>query len=292
MSPKRDPYQLVTDKIIAALERGVAPWVKPWHALAGGGTLRNALSKRPYHGINVWLLASEGRADPRWLTFRQAKQLGGSVRRGEHGTQVVFWKMLRREEEIDGEKSVKTFPMLRLYTLFNVEQCDIDLGQAEDRAVLPEVERDAVLEDFLRQTGANIRPGGTRAAFSPVLDYIMIPRPETFCDTGAYYATLLHELTHWTGHPSRLDRTFGRRFGDLAYAAEELVAEMGSAFLCQRFEVDGKLQHPQYIGNWLKALRDDKRAVFTAASAARKACQLLYERSGYPDLAEAEEVAA
>ncbi len=274
---KRDPYQAVTDRIVAALEKGVAPWVRPWRSLGAAGALRNAVSDRAYNGINVLLLALEPYTDPRYVTFKQARQLGGHVRKGEHGTQIVFWKMLKRS--VEGEPD-KTFPMLRLYTVFNVAQCE-ELELAElSTDPLPEPERDGACERFVTGTGADVRYGRGQAFYDRIGDFIGLPDRSAFKDAGALYATAFHELTHWTGSTDRLDRTKGKRFGDDAYAFEELVAELGSAFLCQRFQVDGTLQHTAYLANWRKALKGDSRFIFSAASYARKACEWMYEQAG------------
>lgn len=279
-----DPYQQITDRIVAALEQGTPPWVKPWRQLGSGARLRNAVSHRPYHGINVFLLMAEPYADPRWLTFKQAKQLGGSVRKGEHGTKIVFWKMLRVKDE-EREGKLKTIPLLKLYTVFNVEQCDGLKLKDREEPKLAEHERDEQLDAFVAATEARIiEDAGDRACYIPSLDRIEMPALGAFKDRGAFYATELHELTHWTAHKDRCDRDLSGRFGNEAYAMEELVAELGAAFLCQRFEVDGTLQHESYIASWLKVLKEDKRAIFTAASKARKACQWLYEKTGTPDL--------
>ena len=181
-------------------------------------------------------------------------------------------------------------PFLRHYTLFNVDQCE-DIGLATPTLdQLPEPERDAQCEAFLKATGADIRHGGSQAFYKRrPLDWIQLPHAKAFKDMGAYYGTAFHELTHWTGAKSRCDRDLSTRFGSDAYAAEELVAELGSAFLCQRMAVDGTLQHPEYLGNWLAVLKGDKRAIFTASSKARQACEYLM---GLAEKAEAGEAVA
>lgn len=286
---KPDAYEQITARIVAALEAGVVPWVKPWRALGHAGTLRNATSERPYHGINVWLLGMEAYADPRWLTFKQARALGGSVRKGQHGTRIVFWRFLEREETNGaGEKKRKRFPMLKTYHVFNVEQCD-ELGKldvpADDVEPVPPAILDAEVARFVDATRANITHGGGRACYSPTTDGITLPKPETFTDVPSYHSTALHELVHWTGSPARCDRSAGMkgRFGTHAYAAEELVAELGSAFLCQRFQIDGKLQHAEYLDNWLRVLKSDKRALFAASSRAKKGARFLYDLTGFAE---------
>ena len=207
----------------------------------------------------------------------------GHVRKGEKGSLVIFWKRLLVADREDPDKS-RVVPMLRHYTVFNVDQCEgLELaGGTIDQ--LPEPDRDARCETFLGATGADIRHGGSRAFYSRrPLDYIQLPHAKAFEDIGAYYGTAFHELTHWTGDEDRSPRTKGKRFGDEDYAREELVAELGAAYLCQRFSVDGTLQHPEYIADWLQALRNDKRAIFQAASRARQACEYLDEVTGWTD---------
>ncbi len=284
--PRRDIYQEVTDRIVSALQKGVAPWVRPWRTVGVSGDLRNALTDRSYHGINVMLLTlamAEGRyEDPRWTTYRQARKLGGHVRKGEEGTLVILWKPIKIEaEDAESGHEPKSVPVLRHYTVFNIAQCEgLDLPSSTVD-LLPEIERDVRCETFLEATKADIRYGGSVACYMRrPRDYIRLPQPEAFDDLATYYATAFHELIHWTGDESRSPRTFGKRFGDADYAREELVAEFGSAFLCQQFQVDGTLRHPEYIGSWTKALKDDKRAIFSTASMARKACEFLARLTG------------
>lgn len=279
MAGKFDLYETVTDTIVAALEKGVVPWVKPW---TSAGVHRNGESQRAYNGINPLLLeiASIGRgwSSREWYTFSAVKRKDAMVRKGESGTLVTFWKFIKKEDET-------TFPLLRFYKVFNREQID---GLPEEKAAAP---TDFVpmenADVFVNGLGADIRHGGDRAFYIPREDYIGMPKPETFVDRGAYYATLFHELTHWTGHQSRKDRDLRGRFGTETYAMEELVAELGAAFLCDIHGVDGKLQHPEYIGNWLKKLREDKRAIFTASKAAREAVEWMTGTSSVDEQEEA-----
>lgn len=276
MATTRDIYQEITDRIIEALEQGVVPWIQPWTSTKPQGLPANASTERPYNGINVvllWLTAMErGYSDHRWLTFKQSTALGGTVRKGEKGTLITFWRILKRPNE-KGE--LETLPILRHYTVFNVQQTE---GLDLTAEALPEVD---LGEDFprahqlLQDTGAHVADGAM-ASYIPSLDLIRMPPAAAFTSLGAYWATLLHELTHWTGAPERLARPHQGRFGDEAYAFEELVAEMGSAFLCAQVGVPLEgLQHPGYIDHWLKVLRDDKRALIRAASQARKASEFL-----------------
>lgn len=278
-SAPRDVYQEVTDRIVKALEEGVAPWVRPWASLEFP---RNGGSKRPYNGINVfllWLTAQErGYRSADWFTYNQAHALGGQVRKGERGTLVTLWKLLHKrdgETTLDAEQrgGNKTL-LLRHFVVFNREQID-GLEAPAEEAPRHAWERDLAVETFVRATGARITEGGARACYIPSTDEIQIPPLDTFVSRERFYSTELHELTHWTGHPSRLARDFSGAFGSPAYAREELVAEMGAAFLCAALGVEGRLQHPEYIGNWIQVLKDDKKAVFRAASQARQVAEFL-----------------
>lgn len=289
---KRDVAAEVTARIIEALEAGTAPWVRPWKsgvgpdAEFGGGLMpSNAITGRCYRGINVLILwaaaTSKGYSDSRWLTFNQAKAAGGSVRKGERASQIVFWKWLVKDE---GKPTEKRIPMARTISLFNVAQCDgLDLAAP---APMPEHEAGAA-DRLAEQAGAVVRRGGDRAFYAPGADFIQMPVAEAFATRSDYESTLLHELTHWTGAANRLDRTFGKRFGDAAYAAEELVAELGSAFLCARLGIEGKLQHAEYLATWVEVLRSDKHAIFTAAREAEKAAALLCPESEESEVEEA-----
>jgi len=287
-APRRDLYAEVTGRIVSALERGVAPWVRPWSS--ADATYRNGLTGRGYHGLNPLLLSiaslEKGWTDARFLTYRQAQEAGGHVRKGEHATTIVFWKQfLKIEADPDtGERTKRVIPVLRSFAVFNVEQCDeLDPARlARPAAPIVEHERDAECERFIGGTGATIRHGGARVCYSPDADLIQLPPLGTFKDAGAYYSTAFHELTHWTGRDGRAPRDLSGRFGSHKYAAEELVAELGSAFLCERFRVDGTLQHPGYLASWLACLRADNRAIFTAASKARIAAEYLLGAAGYP----------
>lgn len=271
---KRDIYQEVTDRIIEALEAGAAPWVKPWKAGSGSAELpHNAISGNNYKGINTLLLwgAGIGFSSNTWLTFKQAKDLGGCVRKGEKGTQVIFFKMLPTKDKVTGKDGV--IPMLKSYTVFNSEQCD-DLKPGKVPA--PVVTNDTTALTLARDNGATVAHGGDRACFIPSADVINMPPQSAFTDPNQYESTLLHELTHWTGHKSRLDRLKGDKFGSETYAFEELVAEIGSAMLCAHMDVPHEeLQHVDYVANWLKVLKGDKKAIFKAAKLAQAASESL-----------------
>jgi len=284
----QDLYQSVTDKIIAALESGVAPWVRPWNSSAlHGGMPYNALSGKPYRGINIPLLACSPYASNGWLTFKQAKDLGANVRKGDHGSLIVFFKPFQvvNKNATSDEKVMKTIPVLKCFHVFNLEQID---NLPERLTVKREPIPPMPAADLLCQ--ATIVHGGDRACYSPAHDVIRMPQPGQFRSLTEYQATALHELTHWTGHTSRMAREYGKKFGDQAYAREELVAEMGAAFLCARCGLDGQLQHPEYIANWLKVLKEDKRAILTAASHAQKAVDFILREQ--VEVEESETVAA
>lgn len=279
--PKIDIHQEVTDKFIAALEAGTKPWEKDW---------LNAMPTRStgeeYRGINVLLLSMSGAAkqcgNPHWITFKQAKELGGKVRKGEKGTRIVFYKKLaiHDPENPKADDSGKVqIPMLRHYTVFNVEQID---GLPSGKFPLPnpamsDEMRDAVAEEALRSCGAEIREAGSGAFYDRIGDYVQLPEFSMFKSVGGYLATLAHELTHWTGAAHRLDRTKGKRFGDSDYAFEELVAEIGAAFICARLGIAGDHfeSHAAYVSSWLKALKDDKKLIFKAAALAQTAADMV-----------------
>lgn len=281
---KRDLYTEVSARIIAELEKGAAPWVKPWRPIAGSNVPQNAATGRPYSGCNVVLLwmacAGRGWSSPRFLTFKQALEAGGNVRKGEHGTKVYFVKQLAvKKPNATDDDDVRHIPMLREYTVFHVSQCDnlperVVIGRGAPKTTN---ERDTEAEEFVAATGADFREGagGDRAFYTSGGDFIAMPTFAAFKSSDNYYATAFHELVHWSGAKHRLDREFGKRFGDRAYAAEELVAELGAAFLCAEFGFAGDLRHAGYIADWIRLLKDDPRAIFTAASKAQAAADYM-----------------
>jgi antirestriction protein ArdC len=285
-SARPDLYARVTDAIVAGLEAGVRPWTQPWTTAGRSGPVSRPLRAcgQPYSGVNVLLLWSEalarGFAAPTWMTFRQAQALGGQVRRGEHGAIVVYANRIRRTEATPQGEVERSIPFLKAYTVFNVEQIDglpdADRPGAEPGAPERRIPR---AEAFFAAAGAQVRYGGDLACYVLEADLIRMPSPAAFLDLVDFYATLAHECVHWTRHPSRLDRDFGRRrWGDAAYAREELVAELGAAFLCADLGLDltPRRDHADYIGDWLGVLRDDKRFVFQAAAFAQRACDYLH----------------
>jgi antirestriction protein ArdC len=272
-----DVYARVTAKIVADLEAGTAPWHRPWSAGHTEGRIVRPIRHdgTPYRGINTIMLWAEaqakGYARSQWMTFQQAKTLGGSVRKGEHGTLVVFASSFVKTETNDaGEDNDRTIPFLKGYTVFNVEQCDGLPPRFGDAPVAPSVpigERIAAVEAFVEATGADVRHGGGRAYYATHQDFIQMPAFEIFEDPESYAATKLHELVHWSGHESREARVFGKRWGDEFYAGEELVAEVGAALLCADLGVaaEPRADHASYLASWLKVLKADSRAIFGAA---------------------------
>lgn len=282
-----DLYTRITNAIVADLEKGVRPWTKPWSAEHLAGHISRPLRStgEAYSGVNVILLWTEavarGYAAPMWITFRQALALGGHVRKGEHGATVVYANRFSRTETDDnGQDIERQIPFLKAYTVFNVEQVEglPEAFYARPEPMLDAIERIAHADAFFAATGADIRNGGGQAYYALQPDYVQMPPFECFEDPQGYYATLAHECTHWTRHPTRLDRDFGRkRWGDEGYAREELVAELGAAFLCADLglELEPRADHASYIGGWLEVLQNDKRFIFSAAAHAQRACAFL-----------------
>jgi antirestriction protein ArdC len=284
---RADVYARVTEKIVNDLERGVRPWLKPWNAehMAGRITRPLRANGQAYRGVNVLMLWSEasekGYACPVWMTYRQALELKGQVRKGARGALVVYADRITRTETAEnGEEIEREIPFLKGYTVFNCEQIEGLPAHFYPTAVPagPVPARIAAAESFAAGTGATVQHGGNRAFYSVTNDYVQMPPFECFRDAEGYYATLLHELTHWTRHISRLDRDLGRkRWGDAGYAAEELVAELGAAFLCADLGItpEPREDHASYLASWLEALKADKRAIFTAAAHAQRAADFL-----------------
>jgi antirestriction protein ArdC len=278
---KRDIYSEVSARIVAELEAGAAPWVKSWSATPGANTPCNAVTNRPYSGCNVvllWMAQAAGHRTPRYLTFKQAIEAGGNVRKGEHGYTVFFVKRLQVHDKDGEEGDTKIIPMMKAYTVFNVDQCKnlpdrvMTVGEIKPRN---RDERDATIDEFLEASGVEIRQGMGEAYYRPGDDFISLPRFDAFKSAAHFYGVAFHELGHWTGHKSRLDRDLRHRFGERAYAAEELVAELCAAFLCAEFSIDGDLRHAGYIASWIGLLKADSRAFFTACSKAQAAADYL-----------------
>lgn len=275
-------YQLVTDKIIEKLEEGCVPWRKTWSSEAP----KNLVSGKEYRGINPFLLDSMGYASPYWLTFKQAKQLGGYVNKGERSTPVVFWKSWSNLEQNDEGKLEETSRfVLRYYSCFNLEQCTLPPEEVPEtdpttRHFDPIPKAQSIVEAM--PSAPEITHNSQRACYSPILDIVNMPKPESFDAPAAYYSTLFHELTHSTGHESRLNRegiTEANHFGSHDYSKEELTAEMGAAYLSGHCSlVDQTLDNSaSYIAGWLKRLRNDPKLVVQAAGKAQRAADYILD---------------
>ena len=283
----RDLHQLVTDRIVAAIEAGTAPWIKPWSsAQAAVRPLRS--TGQPYNGVNVltlWLDAAEkGFSSPYWFGFQTALKMGACVRKGEKGSAIVYAnKVIKSEEDPKtGEEKTRAIPFLKQSFVFNAQQID-GLPEhfyqaANPSKTFPADSRNSRLDDFFQHTRADIRHGGGRAYYRVDADFVQMPEFDDFHSGESYYSTLAHEMTHWTKHPTRLDRDMGRKaWGDAGYSMEELVAEIGAAFLCADLGITPEVRddHASYIASWLEVLKNDKRAIFTAASKASQAAEYL-----------------
>ena len=271
-----DISQIITDRIIAELEQGVAPWVKPWadlRAVPGRGMPWNPVSKTVYRGVNHFWLSMMPSSSQQWLTYKQAQTLGGCVKKGEKGTPVVFWSITDRKSTDDaGNETVGKSVLLKHYTVFSVEQCDgltLPTIESDSPELVPHESVDSVV-DRLRLRGGLFH-GGNGAFYTPSRDAITMPAQSAFRSMSDYHATLLHEAVHATGHESRLNRLTPSRFGSEGYAYEELVAELGAAMLCAKCSIDGQLQHSSYIDNWLRVLKSDKKFILQASAHAQKA---------------------
>ena len=269
----RDVYKIITDRVITLLEAGTVPWQRPW----GGESQRprNLVSDKPYRGINVFLLSAAAYESPYWLTYRQAAERGGYVKKGEHGLPCVFYNWQERVDEKSGE--VERRPFLRYYTVFNVQQCD-DLRYpvlAQPESTFEPIDRCEHIVQGMPQA-PTIEHGFTQACYVPTRDAVQMPARERFCNEESYYSALFHELVHSTGHSSRLKRpgiTERPAFGSPQYSREELIAEMGATFLCGQAGIENAIvdNSAAYIASWLKRLRSDSRLVVQAAGQAQKA---------------------
>ncbi|WP_051440544.1 ArdC family protein [Ensifer aridi] len=280
-----DIHQIITDKIVAAIEAGAGDFVMPWHRKKGGLKPRNILTGNFYQGVNVLALWVEAQANGfssnLWGTYRQWSEKGAQVRKGAKSSYVVFYRQIAIQTEEDDEQ---LRPVARATPVFNADQVD---SWSDPQPMAPPDPEPVItlrgVDTFITATGAKIEHGGDRACYSPSTDTIHMPERSSFIGsptsspTEAYYSTLCHELTHYTGAKNRCDRDLSRRFGSQAYAMEELVAELGAAFLCAELGISSEPRpdHAQYIASWLQILKNDKRGLFTAASAAGKAVDFL-----------------
>lgn len=300
MATQAEIRQEITNQIVHALESGdIPPWRQPWTNL-GGGLPKNAVSGNRYSGVNILLLqASSQRNHFRsslWATYRQWQERGGQVKRrpddvpkGEWGTRIVFYKPVTKvvTDDRTGDEKEESFPILKTYTVFNLDQVEgesLDHLRTDEPTTSNEFVDYEPAEEVIRQTGADIRYGGDRAFYRPSSDFIQLPHREQFEPSHEFYSVAYHEIGHWTGAAHRLNRIKGQRFGDEAYAEEELVAELCSSYLLAETGVpqsDDLSTHTAYLSNWLKALKNDTRFIFRASTAASKAadCVLRFSES-------------
>lgn len=290
-------YDTITTSIITAIEAGAGKWTMPWHGRgAAAGMPVNASTGRGYQGANVlalWCQAQAmGYASPIWATYRQWQELGAQVRKGERATACIKWKEIEDKRRPADDQDGAPRCLIGLgFSLFNAAQVDGYAAPAIDGEVTAEtfgrIER---AELIARATGAAITHSGARAFYRPSTDQVVMPDRFRFIGTATssaqecYYSTLFHELSHWTGHASRCNRSLRGRFGDEAYAAEELIAELSAAFICVRLGItnEPRPDHAQYLASWLRVLKNDSRAIFTAASQAQKACDYIVNRLPAP----------
>lgn len=287
---KQDAHRRITDRILTELKQGTRPWLKPWSGgdLAGSGRSRPLRATgQPYRGINVLLLWIEAQAygyvSPSWMTYKQAQALGAQVRKGERGATVVYYGDSSKtvHDEASGEDRDQAFRFLKTYTVFNVVQIDA----LPERFYIvpesaPEVERIAAADAFFARIPATVNHGGDKAYYMPSADRIQLPPFAAFHDAHGYYTTRGHETVHWTRHESRLDRSFGReKWGDEGYAREELVAELGAAFLAAGLglSIEPRPDHASYVASWIKVLQNDTRAIVQAAAHAERAVAYLHQ---------------
>ena len=271
---KADLAQEITDKILKLMLENGSDWRRPW---LGDGIAKNIITKRSYRGINIPILGVAGYSSQVWGTYRQWAELGAQVRKGEKATRIFFWKPLTvKDREADDERQIL---MARTYAVFNIAQCD-------DAPIIPTknrtpIERHAECDRIITATGADISYGGDRAAYIPSQDRIIMPKAEQFLSQEGFYSTVLHELAHWTAHPTRLNRELGQRFGDRAYAFEELIAETSAALTAAQAGVvpEPRAETAKYLNNWVEAMREDKRIVITVFSKAQAATDFILEGS-------------
>lgn len=284
VAPKMSLYDEVTAQIIAQLEEGIFPWVKPWNSgNAVTGLPRNAISARQYSGINILILwgavIDGGYPSQDWLTFRQALAAGGCVRKGEKGRTIFYADRFTpdndKQEQGEGD-APRSIPFLKRFTVFNAAQCDgLPERLTAEPAPLRERELHDQAEGLIAASAADFRTGGTKAFYNVGADFVQVPPQPAFTHQIDYYRTALHELGHWTGHKTRLGRDQSGHFGTALYAREELCAELASAFLCAALGIVPTVRHADYLGSWLAVLRQDNRAIFKAASQASKAADYL-----------------
>ena len=271
---KLDIYQMVTNTIIEQLEKGKIPWKKEWDCV---NAPVNFVTKKPYRGMNVFLLGCKGYKSPYWLSFKQVKDKRGFVKQGEKSSIVVFWEFLtfKDKENLDenGVPAIKQVPLLKYYRVFNTEQCEgLTVPAIEERQFTPIEECEKVVNGY----NMTIEYKGDKACYSPQLDIVRMPAKEQFKSEQGFYSTLFHELTHSTGHITRLNREFGTHFGSENYSYEELIAELGACMLCNFCGIHTTIENSTaYIQSWLKVLKNDKKMIVTASGKAQKAVDFI-----------------
>ena len=294
MTTQAEIRQRITDKIIEAIKAGTPPWRKTWRSGGNSGTPSNAVSSRAYRGVNILLLElaalEQGYESKWWASYRQWQALGAHVRRGEHGTQIVFWKpVVRTVTDENGNEEVESFPILRTWTIFNIGQVEgdgVEKFRASSQTLANFLDYEPA-EAVIGATGADLRYGGDRAFYRSEDDFIQLPPKSSFNAEHDFYHTALHEMCHWSGHESRLGRlSKNARFGDRAYAFEELVAEIAGCFLASEIGVpqsDDLSNQQAYLSHWLRVLQNDPKAIFTAATQASAASDYILSFSRKPD---------
>ena len=298
--PRRDIEQEVTDRILELLEGGSLKWRRTWATRSGAGTPTNAFSKKAYRGGNAFWLACIGGPNSRWATFNQIKKAEGEVRKGSKSAPVIFWKFLPKKDKkgkpiLNSRGKPETFPILRYFNVFDVDT-QVDWPEGSKFLAEPEPvrevtedesypEAEAFVQALVADAGLVINHGGDRAFYMPSTDQVTLPKPESFESLAYYHAVQCHEIVHWTGGSAdRSKRDLGGSFGDNKYAGEELVAELGAAYLCAHLGVaqpdQPDEQHAAYLQSWIKNLKDDKKAFWRASSAAQRAVDYLLEAAG------------
>ena len=286
---RKDVYAIINEQIIAQLEKGTVPWLKPWH---DGGLPQNAVSKKYYRGINILLLAWAGYENNQFLTFKQLTDMGAKVKRDEKGHMVVFWKFPEKDQTGEaGEEDEKSkAPVLRYYTVFNVSQCenlpDKYVSTTREAVLIPSCE--SIVENMPKRP--EVRSKEQRAFYNPLQDFVNMPKKTSFKSDESYYSTLFHELVHSTGHHSRLKRPGliqMSEFGDEAYSLEELVAEIGTCYLQSVAGIESEFnQSAAYIQGWLSRMRGDRHLIFSASSMAQKAVDFILNAGEHDEIAE------
>jgi len=283
-APRASLYDEVTARIVAEMEQGLVPWVRPWSSSGiAFGLPRSAATRKFYSGINILILwdavLKRGFASQEWLTFRQALSLGGHVKKGERGTTICYADSFipgaERERARESGDDPNAVPFLKRFTVFNVEQCEGQPAHITSPLPMADIETSPAADALIAATGADIREGGGEAYYHRDEDFIRLPPRTTFVSAADHFCTVSHELGHWTAHPTRLNRDLQHRLGSQAYAREELIAELTSAFLCAHLAIVPQIRHADYLGHWLQILKSDAKAIFHAASQASKASEFI-----------------